>query len=32
VISVPQKAPEDAILRTESALHMLERIKFFFEN
>jgi len=29
VISVPQKAPEGAILRTESALEMLERVRKF---
>ena len=29
VISVPQKAPENAILRTESALEMLERVRKF---
>ena len=27
VISVPQKAPEDSILRTESALQLLKRVK-----
>jgi len=27
VIGIPQKAPEDAILRSESALHFLKRIK-----
>jgi len=32
VISVPQKAPEGAILRTESAIDLLERVKFFYEN
>lgn len=32
VISVPQKAPQDAILRTESALDLLERVKFFYKN
>jgi len=32
VISVPQKAPEGAILRTESALDLLNRVKFFYEN
>jgi ribonucleoside-diphosphate reductase alpha chain len=30
VISVPQKAPEGAILRTESALHLLERVKMVY--
>lgn len=30
VISVPQKAPENAILRSESALELLERIKHFY--
>jgi ribonucleoside-triphosphate reductase len=29
VISVPQRAPEDAILRGESALNLLERVKTF---
>ena len=29
IISVPQKAPENAILRTESALDLLERVKKF---
>ena len=29
VISVPQKSPENAILRTESALEMLERVRKF---
>lgn len=29
VISVPQKAPESAILRTESALELLERVRKF---
>ena len=32
VISVPQKSPEGAILRTESALDLLQRVKFFYEN
>jgi ribonucleoside-diphosphate reductase alpha chain len=32
VISVPQKAPEGSILRTESALELLERVKFFYNN
>jgi len=32
VISVPQKAPEGAILRHESALSLLERVKFFYQN
>ena len=27
VISVPQKAPENSIMRTESALHLLKRVK-----
>lgn len=27
VISVPQKAPEGSIIRTESAIHLLERVK-----
>jgi ribonucleoside-diphosphate reductase alpha chain len=29
VVEVPQKAPEDAILRSESALELLERVKKF---
>ena len=29
VLSIPQKAPEGAILRTESALQLLERVKRF---
>ena len=29
VVSLPQKAPEGAILRTESALELLERTKKF---
>lgn len=29
VISIPQKAPENAIVRTESAMHLLERVKRF---
>lgn len=32
IISVPQKAPEGAILRTESALDLLERVKHFYQN
>lgn len=32
VISIPQKAPEGAIFRTESAVEMLERVKRFYEN
>jgi len=32
VISVPQKAPEGAILRTESALQLLKRVKHVTEN
>jgi len=32
VISVPQKAPEGSILRTESSLNLLERIKWFYQN
>jgi len=32
VISVPQKAPEGSILRHESALQLLERVKFFYQN
>ncbi len=32
VISVPQKAPEGSILRHESALDLLERVKHFYQN
>ena len=32
VISVPQKAPEGSILRHESALDLLGRVKFFYQN
>ena len=32
VISVPQKAPENSILRTESALDLLTRVKWFYTN
>jgi ribonucleoside-triphosphate reductase len=32
VISVPQKAPVGSILRTESAIDLLERVKFFYTN
>ncbi len=32
VISVPQKAPKNAILRHESALSLLERVKWFSKN
>ena len=32
VISVPQKAPERATMRTESAFQLLERVKFISEN
>jgi ribonucleoside-triphosphate reductase len=32
VISVPQKAPEGSILRYESALDLLERVKYFYQN
>lgn len=32
VISVPQKAPEGAILRHESAMDLLERVKFFYQH
>ena len=32
VISVPQKAPEDATLRYESAMDLLERVKWFSQN
>lgn len=32
IISVPQRAPEGSILRTESAIHLLERIKYISQN
>lgn len=32
IVSVPQKAPEGAILRTESAMDLLERVKHFYNN
>lgn len=32
IVSVPQKAPEGAILRTESAMDLLERVKHFYTN
>ena len=32
VISVPQKSPAESILRTESALDLLERVKWFYTN
>jgi ribonucleoside-diphosphate reductase alpha chain len=32
VIGVPQKAPEGSILRTESPLQLLERVKWFNQN
>lgn len=32
VISIPQKAPDNAILRTESAISLLERIKYTYSN
>ena len=32
VISVPQKAPEDSTLRYESAMDLLERVKWFSQN
>jgi ribonucleoside-diphosphate reductase alpha chain len=32
VISVPQKAPAGSIFRTESAIDLLERVKFFYQN
>lgn len=32
VISIPQKAPEGAILRTEEALNLLERVKYTYQN
>jgi len=32
IISVPQKAPAGSILRTESAIDLLERVKYFYNN
>ena len=32
VISIPQKAPDYSIYRTENAIDLLERIKYFHEN
>ena len=32
VISIPQRAPENSTLRTESAFQLLERVKFISEN
>lgn len=32
IISVPQKAPQGAILRHESAMDLLERVKYFYQN
>jgi len=32
VISVPQKAPDGAIYRHESAISLLERVKWFYQN
>jgi len=32
VIEVPQKSPKGSILRTESAMDLLERVKFFYNN
>lgn len=32
VISIPQKAPDNAITRTETAINLLERIKFVYKN
>ena len=32
VIEVPQKAPKGSILRTETAIELLERVKWFYEN
>ena len=31
-VSVPQKAPQGAIYRTESAMDLLERVKYFYQN
>ena len=32
VIEVPQRSPAGSILRTESAIELLERVKFFYNN
>lgn len=32
VISIPQKAPQGSILRTESAINLLERVKYFYNS
>lgn len=32
VVSIPQKSPETSILRDESAINTLERVKFFHDN
>jgi ribonucleoside-diphosphate reductase alpha chain len=32
VIGVPQKAPDGSIFRTESAIELLERVKYFYQN
>jgi ribonucleoside-diphosphate reductase alpha chain len=32
IISVPQKSPEGAILRHESAIELLDRVKWFYQN
>jgi ribonucleoside-diphosphate reductase alpha chain len=32
IISIPQKAPDNSILRTETALDLLERVKWFYAN
>lgn len=32
ILELPQKAPEGSILRSESAINLLERIKFFYDN
>lgn len=32
VLSIPQKSPEESILRDETAIDILERVKFFHEN
>jgi hypothetical protein len=32
IIEIPQKAPDSAILRTEPALDLLERVRFIYEN
>lgn len=32
ILELPQKAPEGSILRSESAIDLLERVKYFYDN